>query len=486
MNKLTKVVLLFATLLFTVRIATAQDGSSNQTLFTIGNESVTTNEFLNVYRKNSMGKEVDMSESALRDYLNLYINFRLKVKEAKNMKLDTATSVKNELTNYRSQLAKNYLTDKDKIDALTQEAYNRMQKEVKVQHVLVRVDPNASAADTLAAYKKITAIRNLIMKGKDFAQVAKDSSEDQSAKENGGDLGYITAMQVVYPFESAAFNTPVGKVSMPFRTRFGYHIVKVNDQRANRGTVQVAHIFIKTPSKEDDPGTAGAKAKADDIYDQLVKGGNFEELAKQYSDDKTTANEGGKLAPFGTGKMVGEFEEAAFALNKPGDFSKPVKTKYGYHIIKLIERTPLAPYETMKDQLRKQVEKDARSDEARSSFIAKLRKDYNLTVNQAAKSEMISKLDSSLLKGLWEAKSVESMNNNLITLTDKQYVPGTRSFTQREFAEFIEKNQRKYMNAGDKEMMANKMFDQFLENSLISFEEERLASKYPAFRDLMG
>ncbi|HZG01318.1 MAG TPA: peptidylprolyl isomerase [Chitinophagales bacterium] len=487
MNKLFSVVFLSLCLLTVSSFA--QNGHTNangDVLFTIGNDPVTSQEFLNVYKKNSMGKEVDMSESALRDYLNLYVNFRLKVKEAKTMQLDTAASVKSELTNYRSQLAKNYLTDTAKIGQLTREAYNRMQKEVQVQHILVRVDQNASAADSMAAWKKINAIRALVAKGKDFAQVARDSSEDQSAKENGGNLGYITAMQVVYPVENAAYNTPVGKVSAPFRTRFGYHILKVNDVRPSRGTVQVAHIFIKTPQKEDDPGHATAKSKVDDLYAQLMAGGNFDEMVKQHSDDKTTAGEGGKLAPFSTGKMVPEFEEAAFALSKPGDISKPVKTKFGYHIIKLVERTPLAPFKEMQDQLRRQVEKDPRAEEARASFIARLRQDYNMQVNQAAKAEFAGKIDSSLLKGLWTAEAVEGMNNNLVTLTDNKHVHGTRSFTQREFAEFIEKNQRKFMNAGDKDMMIGKMFDQFVENSLIAFEEERLASKYPAFRDLMG
>lgn len=458
---------------------------TNDVLFSIGNENITSQEFLNVYRKNNMGKEVDMSEAALRDYLNLYINFRLKVKEAKNLKLDTTPTVRNELSNYRSQLAKGYLTDKEKIDQLTREAYDRMQKEIKVQHILVRVDPNASAADTLQAYRKAMRLRDRAMKG-DFGTVARDSSEDTSAKENNGELGYITAMQVVYPFETAAYNTPVGKISQPVKTRFGYHIIKVLDSRANRGTVQVAHIFSKIPQRGSEEDKAAARKKIDDVYTRLQSGESFEDLAAQYSDDKTTSSDGGKLAAFSTGKMVAEFEEAAFNLKKPGDYTKPIQTKYGFHIIKLIERKPLQPYDEMKDQLRKQIEKDQRAEVARTTFINKLKREYNIQVNQNAKAELWSKIDSSVVKGLWSDSAALSLQNNLITLTDNTYNPGTRSFTQRDFARFVLQNQRKYLGSPDKDMMLNKMFDQFTENSIIAFEEDRLGAKYPAFRELMN
>lgn len=473
--------ILILSLLF---LAFASQGQSLP-LFSIGNKNVSAEEFLNVYKKNNMGKDPDMSESALNDYLNLYINFRLKVQEAYDLRVDTIANVKNELLTYRSQLAKGYLTDKDKIEQLTQEAYNRMKSEVRVMHILVACDPNAAPEDTLAAYQKITRLRNMILKGKDFAKVAADSSDDKSAKDNGGDIGYITSMQVVYPFETAAYTTPVGKISQPFRTRFGYHIIKVLDVRPNRGTATVAHIFVKVSKNATDEEKQKAKNKIDDIYAKLQSGESFEQLARDYSEDKTTSAEGGKLAPFGTGKMVPEFEDAAFALTTPGSYSKPVQTKFGWHIIKLIEKKPIEPYDAIKETLKKQVEKDARAEEAKVSLIAKLKKEYNYTEHKDAINELMNAIDSNLVKGLWSAESVVDMKKPVLTFTDIKWVPGTKNVLQSDLAAYIEKVQRKNL-AKDKQVMFNNIFKQFAESQLLLFEEERLAAKYPAFRDLMN
>lgn len=352
-------------------------------------------------------------------------------------------------------------------------------------HLLVSCDPNASPEDSLAAFQKITRLRNMIVKGKDFAKVAADSSDDKSAKDNGGDIGYITSMQVVYPFETAAYTTPVGKISQAFRTRFGYHIIKVLDVRANRGTATVAHIFVKVSKNASDDEKIKAKNKIDDVYAKLQSGESFEQLAKDYSEDKTTASEGGKLAPFTTGKMVTEFEDAAFALNTPGSYSKPIQTKFGWHIIKLIEKKPIEPYEAIKETLKKQVEKDARADEAKISFIAKLKKEYNYTENKEALNELLNAIDSGLVKGLWTAESVLSMKKPILTFTDTKWVPGTKNVLQSDLAVYIEKVQRKNL-AKDKQTMFNNMLKQYAESQLLLFEEERLSAKFPPFRDLMN
>jgi peptidyl-prolyl cis-trans isomerase SurA len=458
---------------------------TNETLFSIGNENVSSQEFLSVYKKNNMGKEVDMSENALRDYLNLYINFRLKVKEAKELHIDTLSSVNSELKTYRAQLAKGYLTDKEKIDALTAEAYERMKNEIHVMHILVKCDLNASAADTAKAFKKINDLKNLIAKGKDFSTVARDSSDDVSAKDNGGDLGFITSMQLMYPFENRAYSTAVGKVSDVFRTKFGYHIIKVLEKRPNQGTVQVEHIFIKVAKNASDEDKGKAKTKIDDIYSKLTAGDNFEDLAKENSEDKTTASDGGKLAAFGTGKMVPEFEKEAFALKNVADYSKPIMTKFGWHIIKLIDKKPLESFDAMKESLKKQIEKDPRADEAKRSFVNKIKKDYSFTENLIAKNDLYQKTDSSLLKGLYDATDFISLSQPLFTFTDNLYNPGSRSFTQGEFAKFVAANQRKFLSA-DKSIMFNNLYNQFVDNSAMLFEEDRLSGKYPAFKELMG
>ena len=454
-------------------------------LFTVGNENIGVDEFLNVYKKNNMGKEIDYSESAVRDYLNLYINFREKVKEARDMKMDTATSVNNELSTYRTTLAKSYLIDKEVTDLLVNEAYTRLGKEVHVEHILIKCDQNAAPVDTMKAYLKAMAIYNMLVKGKDFNKMAKDSSGDPSAKDNGGDLGYITALQVVYPFENAAYNTSVGKMSKPFRTRFGYHIIKVLDIRNSRGTIQVEHIFVKLSKNSTHDDSLKAKAKIDQAYQELTAGGVFEDIAKSESEDKTSAGEGGKLPAFGTGKMVPDFENTAFALKNVGDYSKPVMTKYGWHIIKLIDRVPLPSLDAYRETLRKQVEKDSRAEVAKTSYINKAKIKFNYTENDAAKTELFSKMDSSLMKGLWKMDQAAGLNKILFSLTDKTLKPEVKNFTQADLADFIDKNQRKYMQPNDKATMFGKMYNSFVENSLLSFQEQRLDKEYPAFADLM-
>ena len=461
------------------------NAQNSKPLFSVGNENIGLDEFLNVYKKNNMGKDVDYSEGAVRDYLNLYVNFRLKVKESRDMHMDTVGSVNTELSSYRTTLAKSYLIDKEVTDQLVTEAYDRLSKEIHVAHILVKCDQNASPADTLKAFNDINKIYGLMKKGKDFNTVAKDSSDDPSAKDNKGDLGYITALQVVFPFENAAYNTAPGQYSKPFRTRFGYHIVKVMDSRPARGTIEVEHIFVKLSKTSTHDDSLKAKTKIDQIYQKLTEGENFEELAKNESEDKTSSGDGGRLPKFGTGKMVPDFENAAFSLKNNGDFSKPILSKYGWHIIKLVGRTPLPSLDTYRETLRKQVEKDSRAEIAKSSYINKTKTKFNFTENKMAIDELVSKLDSNLMKGIWKADQAEGLNKTIFSLTDKTLKPESKNYTQKDLAEFIDKNERKYMQPNDKAIMFSKMYNAFVENSLIGFQEQRLDIEYPAFADLM-
>ncbi len=454
----------------------------NTTLFTIGNEKVSKDEFVKVYQKTNVSGEADFSEKSLRDYLDLYINFRLKVKEARDMKLDTTAAVLNEFKTYRSKLTPSYMYD----TAVVREAYNRLQTDVHVEHILVKLEPNASPADTLKAYKKISAWRKLLVSGKkNFNTLAADSSSDPTAKDNKGDLGWVTAMQVIYPFESAAYNTKPGTISMPVRTRFGYHLIRTIETRPSRGTVTVAHLFIKVPNNATEEDKQKAKSKIDSLSGVIKQGGNWDELVKQYSQDKTSSASGGKLAPFGTGQMVAEFENAAFGLKSAGDISAPVQTKFGWHLIKLIEKKPMGSYESMKDDIRKKVESGTWSEYAKQSFINKLKKDYKYKEIPGIKDELRQRMDSSLLKGNWTDSLCRGMVTPIFALADAKYKPGIKPYRQIDFADFIVKNQRKYMNLGGIDNMYNKMYEQYVAASVTAYEDERLEAKYPAFSDLM-
>lgn len=474
--------ILFIALL--IPILTFSQTPHAETLFTVGNENVSADEFVKVYLKSSPAKDADFSEKSLQDYLALYVNFRLKVKEARELVMDTLSNVLTELNTYRAQLAKNYMTDTVKRNQLIDEAYDRMQKEVHVEHILIRVDPNATPEVVAAAEKRIMKIKKMIEGGKDFNQIAKDSSQDKSAVENGGDLGYFTAMQMIYKFETAAYKTPVGKMTV-VKTKYGFHLIKVLDVRQAHGTMQVAHIFVKTGKNATENDLKRAKIKIDSIYELLQKGANFEDLAKNLSEDKSSSNDGGKLPVFWTGKLVLEFESAAYALKNIGDISKPVQSRFGWDIIKLLQRNPLPTEKEQRDQIKKNIDKDSRSEEIHIAFIDSLKSRYYFSEAKGSKDKLFTKIDTSFLKGNWKASMAAGFDKPLFTLTDKIYTPEVKVFTQTDFANYIEATERKIMGQGNKEMMYDKIYSQFVESSLTNFFDARLEKMYPKFAELM-
>ncbi|MDB5262459.1 MAG: peptidylprolyl isomerase, partial [Adhaeribacter sp.] len=315
--------------------------SKDPVLETIGGKPVYTAEFEYVYHKNNGNAENANTRASIQEYLDLYTNFKLKVMDAESRGLDTTTAFRQELEGYKQQLAQPYLTEKSVTEKLIREAYDRMQKEVNASHILINVAPDAEPKDTLAAYNKVLELRKRLVAGEDFAQLAHAFSEDPSAKENYGKLGYFTALQMVYPFEDAAYKTLPGQLSQPIRTRFGYHIIKVNDVRSAQGEIKVSHIMVRATPGLPKADSVAAKKKIDEIYTRVARKQNWDQLVAQFSEDVSSAENGGELPWFGTGRMIGNFEEAAFKLAKPGDITRPVQTPYGWHIIKLIERRSL-------------------------------------------------------------------------------------------------------------------------------------------------
>lgn len=455
----------------------AQTANKDAVLMTVGNTKVTVGEFENVYHKNNNKESTDTK--SLNDYVDLFVNFKLKVKEAEEMGLDTAKSFKDELMGYRKQLAQPYLTDKDVNEKLLQETYDRLKEDVHAAHILVKVPEGALPKDTLMAYNKIMEYRKRILKGEDFAAVARESAAtgDPSAKENGGDLGYFTALQMVYPFESTAFNTKVGEVSMPVRTRYGYHIIKVIDKRKAQGEVMVAHIMVKTTPNMTKEDSLNAFTKITEIYNKLKAGAKFDELAQQFSDDKASAKKGGELPWFGTGKMPIEFEKASFALANKGDYSEPVRTKYGWHIVKLLDKRGLASFEDMKNELKGKVSKDSRSQVGRSSLISKIKSEYKFKENLKMRDEFYKVMDTTLFEGRWDGSKAAKMNKPMFNFNDKVY-------TQTDFANYIKSHQSKRPKT-DIPMVINQMYKQFVDEMAVAYEESRLDQKYPEFKALM-
>lgn len=445
-------------------------------LLKVASENITKGEFERVYYKNN-NKETGNDEKAVREYLELYINYKLKVKEAESLRMDTIQTFVDELSGYKKQLAQPYLTDKNVTDDLIKEAYERMKSDVNASHILIKCAPDALPKDTLAAYNKAIKIRDKILKGASFQTLARDSSDDPSAKENGGDLGYFTAMQMVYPFETVAFNTKPGQISMPVRTRFGYHIIKTIDIRPAVGEIRVAHIMIKSSATDPDSVKDNAKKKIDEIYAKVKAGEKFEDLVNQYSEDRGSQKNGGALPWFGTGRMVPEFEKAAFALKNDNDYTEPVKTSYGWHIIKRLEKKGIPTFEEKKGELKNNVMRDSRSEMSKTALVNRVKKEYMFKEVAKNKDEFIKTLDSSLVNGTYHDSSAAKYTKPLFTLGDKTY-------TQKDFATFLMNNQQK-KTSGSAQQIAYSQYDNFVNESCTAYEESQLDKKYPEFKALM-
>lgn len=469
--------LLFGFLFFSAFTANAQK-NTKEVLFTIDDKPYYTDEFSRVYKKN-LDLVKDESQKDLNQYLELFVGYKLKVNRAYKLGLQNNSTYQNELKSYRSQLAKNYFNDTKITQELIEEGYNRLQKEVKVAHILILVDENASPEDTLKAYKKIQDIKHRIDKGENFEELAFQLSEDPSAKENKGDLGYFTAFRMVYPFENAAFTTPRGQVSKIIRTRFGYHVLKVNDIRPNRGEVTVAHIMTLNP-KPEDADQDKAKNTINDIYKKINQGEKFEDLAKQFSEDKSSSGKGGVLNKFGSGQLSSEeFENVAFALKNSGDISQPFQSKFGWHIVKLLERHPVRTLDEMKPELETKIGRDERSKKITASLNEKLRKKYKFkkeTKEYAAVAKLVT-------NDYYENKWVYPAN--AATFTAPILKIENTSVSGKSFLDFVEKQQKSGIAVKPINKAVEVLFERFIDEQLSQYYDGNLENEFPEFSFVM-
>ncbi len=459
-----------------VSFAQKANNDDDKVLMTIGNTKVTKGEFSRIYHKNNSNSDV----KSVNEYLTLFENFKLKVIEAENQGLDTLKKFKRELDGYIRQLEKPYFTDSTVDERLIKEAYERSKYDVRVSHILLKVKPDAIPADTLKAYKKMKSILASINSGKiTFEEAAKKNSVDTYTAVKGGDLGYFTVFQMVYNFESAAYNTEVGKMSKIFRTKFGYHILKVTDKRPAFGEVKVAHIMIAVPSNADDKTKKEAVDKVNDIYAQLQKGSDFAELAKKYSDDKGSATKGGELSWFGTGRMVPEFEIAAFGLKNKGDYTKPVKTSFGWHIIKLIDKKEPKSLEDQKEYVKSKLSKDARAKQSRTAVIKRLAKEYNRKVFNKELKVLFKYYDNKALDNVKLNDSIaKTYTNVLMTL-------GDTTIYVKDFAHYLRRFAGKDVRVDNPDIFVYNKFKHYSDDVVIAYERTKLAEKYPDFKYLV-
>ncbi len=430
-------------------------------LLSIGSTEISTEEFLFVYNKNKYYQDALPLAQSIDRYLELFINFKLKVLEAYNLGLDQTIDYKQEVAQYRKQLAEPYLTDYHLTEKILLETYERMLVEVKVSHLLIKVNNG----DTALALQKAWDLRRRIQAGEDFSKIATEESKDPSASSNKGLLGYFSVFRTVYPFETAAYNTEVGEVSEPVVTKFGIHLIKVHSNRPSRGRVKVSQIMIRKS-----PDSVAANRKVEQVYERLRNGEPWEKLCLEYSDDSQTSRLGGRLPWFGTGQMIPEFEDAAFGLDSAGQVSQPVVALYGWHILKLDQRNQVGSFEESREWLESMVRRDSRGTIPRLRLIDKLKGENDWVPGE----NLDTMLNYWEKEPQWRENLYGSRSDSLVLFRIE-----TKAYTTIDFEEYLSRNKPQQPNQDFTER-----YESFENAMILEYEEAHLERKHPEFRML--
>ena len=443
--------------------------NNDPVLMNIAGKDVTKSEFEYIWNKNNSNTTPDMK--SLAEYVDLFINFKLKVAEAESQGIDTTQAFITELSGYRKQLITPYLTDKDAEEAMIKLCYDRLRQYTEVSHILLAVQPGASPEDTLKIYQKALALYKRALKGEDFAKLARENSDDGS-KEDGGYLGYATGLRYVFPFENVAYNTPIGKIAAPIRSQFGYHIIKVLNRLDAGGKYRSAHIMKAVQPTATPEEKAAAKDSIFKIYKALQAGGDFTKFATTQSDDRGAAERGGEYGLMFCGSLPYEYESNVYKL-KVGEFSAPFQSKYGWHIVKALEFQPYPPLAEMRNDITGFIAQDeVRTQVAKKSFIERVKKDYGFTLNKESFDQFVKAYDLARLKG--DSSLVKGLSESMNPL----FVLNGRNFSQKGFALAIAKK-------ADAANNLTTAFDNYVGELALAYEDKNLEKKYPEFGHLM-
>ncbi|MCK9499480.1 MAG: peptidyl-prolyl cis-trans isomerase [Bacteroidales bacterium] len=451
--------------------------SQTKVLLEIDNEKITADEFLHIYKKNNTNSNA-MTVQAMEDYLDLFINFKLKVHEAEILGFDTLKSFKNELAGYRGQLAQPYLTDKKVEEDILAESYERMKWDVEVSHILIKCEQNASEKDTLKAWNKINEVYKKLNKGENFEKLVENYSEDEGSLKTKGSLGYRTVFNLVYEFESVMYETKVGDFSKPFRSRFGYHILKVTDKRPAKGKYKVAHIMMITPEGSSSNLKQKAENKITEVYEKALAGEDFAKLAEEYSEDRRTAVDGGLIGWVSIGgRMIKEFEDAVFGLENIGDISPILKTNYGFHVIKLLDKEEIKDFDEIKNDLKGLISNTARTSKSRDAIVTTLKNEYNAKTNDENVKEFYNIVTDSIFHGSWIVDENLKLDKPILTFANQ-------TKTQEDFVNYLMKFNRK-QSPQDIKIFVDKAFNNFISKMILMYEEDILEDKYIDFKYLI-
>ncbi|PTN06346.1 peptidylprolyl isomerase [Mangrovibacterium marinum] len=441
-------------------VALALTASAQQEpLLTIGGIPVFKEEFVSLYKKSNQGFVDDSLKTSPREYLDLFINYKLKVIEAEKRGMDTLASFRNEFNQYREQLARQFMNFSEVTEDDMQEAYRRMCTELNAAHILLGMPPHASREQDSASYRRCMQLRQEIVNGANFEDLANQYSDDPSASSNHGHLGYFSGGQMVPEFEDAAFKLNPGELSMPVRTKFGYHLIYLIDKRPNPGQIQVAHIMKRATSPHE---ITKATNLLDSLKQRAEAGDDFATLAQRYSDDEKSASRGGLLPYFSSSQIDPAFAAASYALMKDGDVSEPIQTRYGVHLIKRIHLKPVPPYPEVKDLIAEKLRRNtAFSQQKRELFIARLKKEHSITENTNIRQKLFEKTVSGNDEWLFKIDSISFPATDFTTAWNK------------------------HRSARQHTANVNDFYNNYLEEKLIETEQQQLEVLNPDFRSLL-
>jgi len=455
MKSLLNFYVIFMCFVFTTN---AQD--SNEVLFELDEDSFMVGSFVDSFQKNS--DLVASTKDDLEDYLQLYINFRLKIKSAYDQELDTLQSFQKEFNTYYKQIADSYISNGKVTEAMVKEAYDRTRTEVRASHILLNLSKYDK--DTAKVYNKALMLMKRAENGDDFGMLAKQNSEDPSARLNEGNLNWFNAFKMVYEFEDAAYKLDVGEISKPVKSDFGYHIIMKTGERASKGKLKTAHILIVKKDSIQDP-----KEQIEKIYLKVENGDDFHDLAKQYSDDTSTAAEGGYVPAFGIGGLNSKtYENEAFRMENIGDYTKPFQTKFGWHIVKLIEVEPIQSYQDLKEDLKKRLKSSSRSKLLVSKIKDDLEARYEVTINEAARSYFLKALDSTFNKMKWRFLPSENMPKTYVIKVEE------REVDFKTFGEYLERQQRNLSKLPEHKIVIEDALNDLVYNELLAHHKTQL------------
>jgi peptidyl-prolyl cis-trans isomerase SurA len=458
----------------------AKEKSDDPIIVTIDNQKITKSEFLRVYSKNNNQGNTDIK--SYKEYMDMFVNYKLKVIEAEHEGYDTVASFRNEFKGYRNQLAKPYLIDNNVNEQLLKEAYSRLMQDVHARTIIIKIHGYGMPADTLNAYNRAIEARNLLLKGEPWDSVALKFSADPNVKKYWGDVKYFTVFQMKYPFESAAYNLKINEYSMPFQIQNAYYIVQTLDKRPSRGIINAEHIMVAFPENATPNSIDSAHKKIMEIYAKLKAGEKFEDLAEKYSDDRRSAKKGGDLGWFSNGQMVPEFEDAAFALQHNGDYSEPIRTAFGWHIIKRLDHKFYPPFDSVqnniKESIKQKVQNDDRSKLAEYAVINRVKKEIGFKDNPSTIYLLQPFLDSTVFIDKWNPEKAKSVFNEKLFKLEKNEI------TLKDFADYIAVS-HKFRKPIPFDYFLYNQYQDFVIDKVREFQDSRLADLYPEFKYLV-